>query len=192
MWTRCFPSIKKLREILASDEIGPVVYIQGDFGYSMVNIPLNDRHWMPSSGGITLDVAMYIASFGRLAFPNGKVKQVHATGNMKNGVDYSVMASMTYQRSESESKSMNQDGMMQFILTGAANTEERMLIQVIILRNFCVHFGASLSLFFDLLMCKKCVQVILLTNPNPTYPGYQRESRYRGPISHSTKITCRL
>ena len=127
MWTRCFPAMKKLRHILNSNEIGPIVYIQGDFGYSMANIPLNDRHWMQSSGGITLDVGMYIAQFGRLAFPHGKMKHVHATGIKMNGVDYSVMANITYDHCHNDMKEHN--GMMQFILTGAANTEERVVLQ---------------------------------------------------------------
>lgn len=152
MWTRCFPAMKKLREIIRSNEIiGPVVYVQGDFGYSMANIPPNDRHWMPSSGGITLDVGMYIAQLGTLAFPNGKVKHVHATGNKMNGVDYSVMANVTYKRGGNEVN--DQDGMMQFVLTGAANTEERAVLQgtkgrVVIDGPF--HIPQQLRVFRDL------------------------------------------
>jgi dihydrodiol dehydrogenase / D-xylose 1-dehydrogenase (NADP) len=127
MWTRCFPAMKKLRQIISSGEIGPIIFVQGDFGYSMTNIPTNDRHWMPSSGGITLDIGMYIAQFGNLAFPEGRVKQVHAVGNKMNGVDYSVMASVMYERGGDEI--VDQDGMMQFVLTGAANTEERIVMQ---------------------------------------------------------------
>jgi predicted dehydrogenase len=93
----------------------------------MANISLDDRHWMPSSGGITLDVGMYIAQFGRLAFPNGRVKRVHATGNTLNGVDYSVMATVSYERGGDVMS--DQDGLMQFALTGAANTEERVVLQ---------------------------------------------------------------
>ncbi|KAL3801945.1 hypothetical protein HJC23_010289 [Cyclotella cryptica] len=129
MWTRCFPAMKKLRQILASDEIGRIIYIQGDFGYNMINNPPDDRIWLPTSGGITLDVGMYIAQFGRIAFPGGKVKHVHASGTMKNGVDCSVMATVTYECSENESDFVDQDGMMQFVLTGAANTEERLVLQ---------------------------------------------------------------
>ena len=151
MWTRCFPAIKKLRQIIKNNEIGPIVYIQGDFGYSMANIPPNDRHWMPSSGGITLDIGMYIGQFGSIAFPGGKVKHVHATGNNVNGVDYSVMATVMYERNGGDLA--NQDGMMQFVLTGAANTEERVVLQgtkgrIIIDGPF--HIPQRLRVFHDL------------------------------------------
>lgn len=151
MWTRCFPAMKKLRQIITSNEIGPIVFVQGDFGYSMANIPPNDRHWMPSSGGITLDIGMYIAQFGSLAFPHGKVKSVHATGNKLNGVDYSVMTTVMYERGGNEMA--DQYGMMQFALTGAANTEERIVLQgtkgrVIIDGPF--HIPQRLRVFQDL------------------------------------------
>ncbi len=164
MWTRCFPAMHKLRKFIASEEIGPIVYVQGDFGYAFPSTtrndtnndsptpPNNDRIWYPNSGGITLDVGMYIAQFGRIAF-NGRVKTVQAVGSMKNGVDYSVMATVTYDRSvvqccerskpegggdNNSSKSSDgilrgedtvQVGMLQMVLTGASNTEERCVLQ---------------------------------------------------------------
>ncbi|KAL7467383.1 hypothetical protein ACHAXS_007630 [Conticribra weissflogii] len=118
MWTRCFPAMQKLRQIITSNEIGSIVYIQGDFGYSMANNGADDRIWLPDSGGVTMDIGMYIAQFGRLAFPGGKLKDVFATGTVKNGVDHSVMAT-----------GFGEDGLLQFVLTGAANTEERMVLQ---------------------------------------------------------------
>ena len=42
---------------------------------------------------------MYIAQLGQVAFPNSSVKNVHATGNVKHGVDYTVSATVTYDRS---------------------------------------------------------------------------------------------
>ena len=128
MWTRCFPAIQKLKEIIATNEIGPIVYVQGDFGYSMVSNSTEDRIWLPNSGGVTLDIGMYIAQFGQLAFPGGKVKDIHASGTIKNGVDHTVMATVTYQRGKSGDE-FTEDGMLQFVLTGAANTEERLVLQ---------------------------------------------------------------
>lgn len=153
MWTRCFPAMRKLRQILSSDEIGKIIYVQGDFGYNMIQNPPDDRIWLPTSGGIMLDVGMYIAQFGRIAFPGGKVKCVHACGSMKNGVDCSIMASITYERGEEESNLIDQDGMMQFVLTGAAETEERVVLQgtkgrVIVDSPF--HTPQRLRVFHDL------------------------------------------
>ena len=153
MWTRCFPALHKLRELIASNDIGPIVYVQGDFGYAFPSeYSSSDRIWFPNSGGITYDVGMYIAQFGRIAFPKSKIKDVQAVGTMKNGVDYTVMATVTYDRSlvcensnggsehsaddnssnESSSTSSEEGstvGMLQMVLTGASNTEERCVLQ---------------------------------------------------------------
>ena len=156
MWTRCFPAMHKLRQLVLSEEVGNIVYVQGDFGYAFPNnehslTTNNDRIWYPNSGGITLDVGMYIAQLGRIAFPNGKVKDVQAVGTMKNGVDYTVMANVTYDRSSlqyckntrtssNSSRDSSRDhllpseedtveGMLQMVLTGASNTEERCVLQ---------------------------------------------------------------
>lgn len=152
MWTRCFPAMHKLRQLVISEEVGQIVYVQGDFGYEFPNngyspTTNNDRIWYPNSGGITLDVGMYIAQLGRIAFPNGKVKDVQAVGTMKNGVDYTVMATVTYDRSSlqycentrynsgSDDRCNNTNseedtvGMLQMVLTGASNTEERCVLQ---------------------------------------------------------------
>ena len=76
---------------------------------------------------------MYIAQLGQVAFPNSSVKNVHATGNVKHGVDYTVSATVTYDRSISsdsgEESSNIGDGLLQMMLTGAANTEERCIFQ---------------------------------------------------------------
>jgi dihydrodiol dehydrogenase / D-xylose 1-dehydrogenase (NADP) len=168
MWTRCFPAMHKLRQLVISEEVGQIVYVQGDFGYEFPNngyspTTNNDRIWYPNSGGIALDVGMYIAQLGRIAFPNGKVKDVQAVGTMKNGVDFTVMANVTYDRSSlqyckntrynsgsddrcnnttssNSSRDSSRDhllpseedtveGMLQMVLTGASNTEERCVLQ---------------------------------------------------------------
>jgi dihydrodiol dehydrogenase / D-xylose 1-dehydrogenase (NADP) len=122
MWTRCFPAIHKLRQIIASGDLGRIVYCQGDFGWRFPVDNLNDRIWYKNSGGIALDVGMYLGQIGRVAFPLATLKNVGATGSVKNGVDYSVMATVTYQQEDD-------DGFLQFAITGAANSEERLVIQ---------------------------------------------------------------
>ena len=128
MWTRCFPAMHKLRQIIASGELGQIVYCQGDFGWKFPTDQPNDRIWYKESGGVTLDIGMYCAQIGRVAFPGPgyQLKDVRATGTVKNGVDYSVMATVTYQHHDDETV---EDGLLQFAVTGAANTEERLVIQ---------------------------------------------------------------
>jgi len=126
MWTRCFPAYAELRRLVAEEVVGPIVYAQGDFGWAFPADDPDDRVWLPDSGGITLDVGMYVAQLGRVAFPDGTLKKVRADGNARNGVDYTVMATVAYER---EGAADLGDGLLQLTLTGAANTEERCVLQ---------------------------------------------------------------
>jgi predicted dehydrogenase len=46
MWTRFFPAMEKVSEVIASGEIGDVVNVQGDFGWNNVDCPFpEDRIW---------------------------------------------------------------------------------------------------------------------------------------------------
>jgi dihydrodiol dehydrogenase / D-xylose 1-dehydrogenase (NADP) len=133
MWTRCFPAMRKLRQLIKQKEVGDVVYCQADFGWAFpTEYDSGDRIWFPNSGGVTFDIGMYIAQLGRVAFPGAKLKDVSARGTVKNGVDYSVMATVAYDRGENDNNNNNTmvgDGMLQMAITGAANTEERCVFQ---------------------------------------------------------------
>jgi len=128
MWTRCFPAIHKLRQLIATSAVGPIIYAQGDFGWAFPSDQPDDRIWLPRSGGVTLDIGMYLAQLGRIAFPDGTLKDVTATGTTKNGVDYTVSATVAYDRPNAEEEDVG-DGLLQMTLTGAANTEERCVLQ---------------------------------------------------------------
>ncbi|KAL7541579.1 hypothetical protein ACHAWF_006973 [Thalassiosira exigua] len=129
MWTRCFPAVRKLRQLIAASDVGPIVYAQADFGWAFPESSPDDRIWLPNSGGVTLDIGMYIAQLGRVAFPGARASDVRATGTVKNGVDYTVMATVSYDRGHQKEGSSVGDGMLQLALTGAANTEERCVLQ---------------------------------------------------------------
>lgn len=119
MWTRCFPAMRKVQHLIQSGEIGKVVAVQADFGWSTANNGPNDRIWNPDSGGMTLDIGMYMAQLGQVAFPQEPVKQIQSMGTTKNGVDHTVLSNIQYSKG----------GMLQFYVTGEANTEERVMIQ---------------------------------------------------------------
>lgn len=119
MWTRSFPAMRFVRDLIVGDEIGKVVMVQGDFGWSTDGCGPQDRIWSPQSGGMTLDIGMYMVQLGQVAFGLSKVENVHAIGNKKNGVDHTVAANVVYE----------QGGILQFYVTGEANTEERVVIQ---------------------------------------------------------------
>mmetsp|Transcript_8961 Transcript_8961/g.12989 ORF Transcript_8961/g.12989 Transcript_8961/m.12989 type:complete len:266 (-) Transcript_8961:198-995(-) len=128
MWTRCFPAMKLVSDLISSNEIGDVVVVQGDFGWNTKDCMYpSDRMWNLKSGGMTLDIGMYMAQLGTIAYPQSKnwnVKRVQAMGTKKHGVDHTVLANIMYDNDNSDDK-----GMLQFYVTGGANTEERVTIQ---------------------------------------------------------------
>ncbi len=86
MWTRFFPAMQKVNEIIAEGTIGDVVNVQGDFGWYNHDQPYpDDRIWNKLSGGMTLDIAMYLAHLGQVAYPNYEVERIQAMATMKNG-----------------------------------------------------------------------------------------------------------
>lgn len=116
MWTRCFPAMRKVKELLPN--IGSVAMVQADFGWSTAVCTPEDRIWNPDSGGMTMDVGMYLAQLGQVVFPGEPVEDVQAMGSPMNGVDHTVLANVRYPH-----------GFLQFYVTGSANTEERVVIQ---------------------------------------------------------------
>ena len=56
MWTRCFPAVRKARELLAAGTIGEVVAVSADFGWA-ADPAVHGRTLDPHSGGACLDVA---------------------------------------------------------------------------------------------------------------------------------------
>lgn len=126
LWTRFFPAMKKVSDIIASGEIGDVVNVQGDFGWFNMDCPSDDRIWNPKSGGMTYDIAMYLAHLGQVAYPDAEVEKVQAMGTTLNGVDQTILCNMMFSKG---SLSSGQKGMLQFYVTGSANTEERVTFQ---------------------------------------------------------------
>lgn len=119
MWTRCFPAMRKVQQLIANGDIGNVVAVQADFGWSTATSGPDDRIWNPRSGGMTLDIGMYMAQLGQVAFPNQNIANIQSMGTTRNGVDHTVLANIAY----------TNGGMLQFYVTGNANTEERVMIQ---------------------------------------------------------------
>lgn len=111
--------MRKVEQLIRNGEIGKVVAVQADFGWSTANNGPDDRIWNPKSGGMTLDIGMYMAQLGQVAFPSQPVEQIQSMGSLKNGVDHTVLTNVQYAKG----------GMLQFYVTGEANTEERVMIQ---------------------------------------------------------------
>ncbi len=67
-WTRYFPAMDKLRELLAEDVIGDVMLVQADFGGRGPVVP-EKRHFNPDlAGGALLDVGSYCIQFASMIY----------------------------------------------------------------------------------------------------------------------------
>ncbi len=86
VFSRFFPAMQKVNEIIAEGTIGDVVNVQGDFGWYNHDCPYpDDRIWNKLSGGMTYDIGMYMAHLGQVAYPNSEVERIQAMATMKNG-----------------------------------------------------------------------------------------------------------
>ena len=113
MWSRCFPAMKKLRSLIAEGAIGRPVVVSGDFGWNTKDCD-DHRIWLPSSGGMINDVAMYMAQLGLAVFDGDSFRDAVAIGNTKDGVDLTTLVNCRFEK--------NLNGFLQFFVTGEANT----------------------------------------------------------------------
>ena len=68
-WTRFFPGMAKLRELLAEQVIGDVMLVQVDFGYRTGKIMPESRIYNPDlAGGALLDVGSYCVQFASMVY----------------------------------------------------------------------------------------------------------------------------
>ena len=69
VWTRYFPVMVKLRELLAEKAIGDVMLVQADFGYRTGQINPESRTYNPDlAGGALLDVGSYCVQFASMIY----------------------------------------------------------------------------------------------------------------------------
>ena len=144
MWTRCFPAMKEVQKVIQSGSLGEIVSVQGDFGWNTKDCEYpSDRIWNLESGGMTLDIGMYMVQLGQVAYgSDATVETIQAMGKKKHGVDHTVLANIMYKVTKSnnqnseeaaeekkETETTDRTGFLQFYVTGEANTEERVVIQ---------------------------------------------------------------
>jgi len=89
MWTRFFPTIARVRELIADGAIGEVRSLQADLGIAAPQDPTN-RFFAPElGGGGLLDLGVYVANLAHLLL--GPPTEVIARGTLtETGVDAEV------------------------------------------------------------------------------------------------------
>ena len=99
MWTRCFPLMKKLRELLASGAIGEARQLTADFGFR-AEYQDEPRLFGPEfGGGALLDVGVYPVSLASMLF--GPPTRIVSTANLgATRVDEEAAMILTHGRGE--------------------------------------------------------------------------------------------
>ncbi|MEO6035378.1 MAG: Gfo/Idh/MocA family oxidoreductase [Verrucomicrobiota bacterium] len=99
MWTRCFPLMTRLRELLAENVIGEVRMLTADFGFH-AEYREEERLFNPAlGGGALLDVGVYPISLASMIF--GAPTRIASSANIgKSGVDEEAAVILSHQRGE--------------------------------------------------------------------------------------------
>lgn len=95
IWTRYMPSRGLILNLISSDVIGKVYYIEANLGYEIKD---KERIKYPKfGGGAMLDVGVYPLNFIDM-FALSKVKSIHVTSKLnKEGVDETDIVNMEYE-----------------------------------------------------------------------------------------------
>jgi predicted dehydrogenase len=88
MWTRFFPAMVKLRDLIAGGAIGEVMLVQADFGFRMGTVRPEHRLFSPDfAGGALLDVGIYPISLASMIFGKQPTRIASMTNLGETGVD---------------------------------------------------------------------------------------------------------
>lgn len=89
MWTRCFPAIRAIRQIIQSGELGEILSIESEFGYALKS----DDAWVMKkelAGGSFLDIGVYCVSFTQMLAPS-EIEKIEAKAEITpSGIDLSA------------------------------------------------------------------------------------------------------
>ena len=99
MWTRCFPLVTKLRELLASGAIGEARLLTADFGFRAERQDEPRLFGQEFGGGALLDVGVYPISLASLLF--GPPTRIVSAANLgTTGVDEEAAIILSHCRGE--------------------------------------------------------------------------------------------
>ncbi|CAK4084349.1 unnamed protein product [Aphanomyces euteiches] len=96
MWTRFFPAIRRVQELLKSGAIGDVHAVHSDIGFAFA--PDNDRIWLRElGGGGLLDIGIYPLGFVSMAYPGEVPEAIQTAGRTSDqGVDVYAVVTLQY------------------------------------------------------------------------------------------------
>jgi len=101
MWTRYFPAIKKVNQLLNEKAIGDVILLRGTFGLQTTSSS-NPRMTEPNlGGGALMDLGVYLVSFAYMIFKQSPTK-IYSSADTKNSVDYQTSILFSYPQGQAQ------------------------------------------------------------------------------------------
>ncbi|ETK72961.1 hypothetical protein L915_20043 [Phytophthora nicotianae] len=96
VWTRCFPFLKFVRQLLSEGNIGDIHHVHGDIGIPYVNSK-NEANFRSSSGdGALLGIGIYPLSFVTMVFGTEPLKITTTGKTSSGGADIYGSATLEY------------------------------------------------------------------------------------------------
>ncbi|XP_052019056.1 trans-1,2-dihydrobenzene-1,2-diol dehydrogenase [Apodemus sylvaticus] len=90
IWTRFFPAMETLREVLVQGKIGDLRVARAELGFDMISIMPRATDWNQAGGGL-LDLGIYCVQFLSMVFGAQKPEKISAVGRIfETGVDDTV------------------------------------------------------------------------------------------------------
>ncbi|KXJ25665.1 trans-1,2-dihydrobenzene-1,2-diol dehydrogenase [Exaiptasia diaphana] len=97
LWTRFFPLVDEVKNMIGSKEIGDVKVVMASFGFaSLANIPRLIEKEL--GGGVLLDIGIYCLNMADIFFGGEKPQHISACGHKTSddGVDYAITVTLLY------------------------------------------------------------------------------------------------
>jgi predicted dehydrogenase len=95
MWTRCFPLLRKIRELVAQQTLGEIQLVTADFGFRAEFDPKSRLFDPHLGGGALLDVGIYPVSLASMIL--GEPQEILGTAAIgKSGVDEQASVTLRY------------------------------------------------------------------------------------------------
>ena len=106
VWTRYFPAVEKIREIIENGTIGTPKLVTGDFCFRDPGIP---RITQPElGGGALLDIGCYLIAFSSMIFGGRKPNTIKAVGHLTSeSIDLNSSIILTYGQNNEQAASLH-------------------------------------------------------------------------------------
>jgi len=99
MWTRYFPAIEKVKQLIDTGTLGDIQFVVSDFGFRNTETP---RLVDPKlGGGALLDIGIYVLSLASFAFGGQVPSKIKAIADLSDlGVDQQISISLGYKHGQ--------------------------------------------------------------------------------------------